>query len=369
MATAAAVRADLERQLRMLQELPEARVITTCYLDVDGRVRPRMLDCLAAFAVLAQQAARLAQAREPALQEAVEHALMRMRRWLEHDLERSRTRGVALVAVESGDTLHAVTLPVPVRDQVAVSGRASLLQLEAVLAEARTYGIALVDGERLRMLEYRLGQLLEYPALFEGPSPQRDRQHAWTVTGSTAASGHDAARWQPAGSHVDRHEVRIEEHHIAACAAALGAHLDRHPVDHLLLGGPKPERARLERELPERHRARVAGEVSVRVAAPLSEIHDAVLETFRDIEERDEDAALDRLSTALGTGRAVGGLEAVRAAIDAGRVAELVLPGAGGGDALEEVIARAAGTGATVHFIRFNPMPAGAEGIAAITRF
>ena len=367
MATAAASPA-LHEQLTMLQQLPEAAGVTTCYLDVDGRARPRLLDCLRAFGVLAQRAARIARSEESATQEAVEHGLMRMRRWLEHDLERSTTRGVVLVTSGADDVLRTVSLPVPLRDQVFVSSRPHLLQLVSVLAAARTFGVALLDGERMRTFEYRMGELTEYPGLIESPAAHRDRQHGWNISGSSAATGYDSARWQPAGSHVDRREAGDAERHLATCAAALAAHLDRHPVDHLLLGGPVPERARLERELPGRHRGIIAGDVSVRVAAPLSEIRDALLETFRDIEERDEDAALAALEQAIQAGTAVLGIDNVRAALDAGRVAELMVWSEADSDAVDAAVQDAERTGAGIRIVR-SALPGSAGGIAAIPRY
>lgn len=142
----------------------------------------------------------------------------------------------------------------------------------SILARAKRLGVALVDHEKMRVFEYHLGELSESSALFEGAPPHRDRQHGWNVSSSPSGSGDAAAQWASAGTHVDRRELATAERHFTRCAAALANHVDEHPVDHLLLGGPTPEPERLERLLPTRYRSRVVGFLPVRVTAPLEDI-------------------------------------------------------------------------------------------------
>jgi peptide subunit release factor 1 (eRF1) len=251
----------------------------------------------------------------------------------------------------------------------------------------------------LRVLEYRLGELFEYPALFEGNAPHRDRQHGWNVSSSPSTTGDAAAQWAPAGTHIDRREVTLTERHLARCAVFLSEHLDEHPVDHLVLGGPTPERTRLERDLPDRHRSRVVGYISVRVAAPLGEIRAGVSAIAHDVETRDEEATSRELVTAIGTGSAVLGLQAVLSALFEGRVKQLLIssgfarrPGAecaschalclaqapcavcGAAtapidDIVEAAVERAIVTGAECRFVRADQIASSGDGIAAITRY
>lgn len=388
----------LERALNELAKLPRAPIITTCYLNVDGAQRLRPADYLEAFGVLEQHALQRAEAEEPALQDSVQRDVAVMRRWLEGTLERSRTRGVAFVACAHSGLFRALELPVPVRDQIVVAQRPNLLQLETLLAASQRFAVALVDHEKLRLLEYRLGELSEYPALFEGPSPHRDRQRGWNVSPSPSNTGGAATRWAPAGSHVDRHELTAADRHIASCSEALSAHLDRHPADHLLLGGPNPERARLEHALPERHRVLVAGHVSVRVSAAFGAVLHAVENAVRDVEDRD-DEVLTELEAAAAQGTAVLGLPAVLAALSAGRARELVMAAALEGrpgatctschalwllqprcavcgaatepvdDIVEAAIERATISGVRVHIARSNGASWFSEGVGAMTRY
>jgi peptide subunit release factor 1 (eRF1) len=389
----------LERTISDLTHGHSTPVVATCYLDVDGAHRPRPADYLRAFAVLAHQARQCAEVEEPELQTVVADGVSMLQRWLDDQFQRSRTRGLVLIACPLDLWFRAIELPVRVQDEIVVAHNAHLLQLETILAQAKRYGVAFIDHEKMRVFEYRLGELFEYPALFEGSAPHRDRQHGWNVSSSPSASGAAAARWAPAGTHVDRREVRLTDRHLARSAAFLSEHLDHHPVDHLLLCGPTPERERLERALPDHYRSLVAGYISERIAAPLDEIHASVATMAQEVEQRDDEAALGELVTAFGTGSAILGLKAVLSALCQGRVKRLLIstgfmsqPGAVCpscqvlwpaqaacdfcGTATEPVddivqlgVERAIRTGAQCGFVRADQIDSAANGIAAITRY
>jgi hypothetical protein len=397
--TTATAGSQLERAIGDLTHGHSTPVVTTCYLDVDGAHRPRHADYLAAFAVLAQQLRQHAEVEKPELQTVVADGVRMLQRWLDDQFQRSRTRGLVLIACPLDLWFRAIELPVRVQDQIVVARHSHLLQLETILAQAKRYGVACIDHEKMRVFEYRLGELFEYPALFEGSAPHRDRQRGWNVSSSSSATGDAAARWAPAGTHVDRREVRLIDRHLARSAAFLSEHLDQHPVDHLLLCGPTPERERLERALPDRHRSRVAGYISARVAAPLGEIQASISTIAREVEQRDEETGLSELVTAFGTGSAILGLEAVLPALSQGRVKRLLIskgfmsePGAlctscqalwpaqpacdvcGGAtvpvdDIVAAAVERAILTGAQCRFVHADQVDSAADGIAAITRF
>lgn len=389
----------LERTISDLTHGHSTPVVTTCYLDVDGAHRPRPADYLRVFALLARQARQRAEVEEPELQTVVADGVTMLQRWLDDQFQRSRTRGLVLIACPLDCWFRAIELPVRVQDEIVVAHHSHLVQLETILAQAKRYGVAFIDHEKMRVFEYRLGELVEYPALFEGSAPQRDRQHGWNVSSSPSASGDAAARWAPAGTHVDRREVRLTDRHLARSAAFLSEHLDQHPVDHLLLCGPTPERERLERALPDHHRSLVAGYISERVAAPLDEIHASVATMAQEVEQRDEEAVLGELVTAFGTGSAILGLKAVLSALSQGRVERMLIssgymsqPGAvcpscqalwpaqpacdvcGAAtepvdDIVQLAVERAIRTGAQCRFVHADKVASAADGIAAITRY
>ncbi|MHB8490183.1 MAG: baeRF10 domain-containing protein [Candidatus Dormibacteria bacterium] len=280
------VRSRIDREIGDLQHVHDTPIVTTCYLDVDGGHRPRRADYLQAFKVLAQTARESAAVEKPEVRAALDGNVTMLERWLEEQFTRSHTRGLVLAACSRDSWLRASTLPVRVEDQIVSGHGPNLTPLELLLAGASRFGVTLVDHEKMRIFDYYLGELFEYPALFEGPALHRDRQRGWNVSSSPSGTGDAAAQWASAGTHVDRRDVALAERHIARCAAALASHLDAHPVDHLILGGPTPERMRLERHLPDRFRARVAGHVGVRVSAPIDEIQTAVAAIALEVEHR-----------------------------------------------------------------------------------
>ena len=314
----------IEREIGHLRHAHSTPIVTTCYLNVDGAQRQRREDYLAAFAVLAQQA-RNAEIEDPELRTALDANMTLLARWLEERFERSRTRGLVMVCCSLDSWFHAMPVTIAVEDQLTWGRSPHLLQLEAILARAKHLGVALVDHEKMRFFEYRLGELSESSALFEGALPHRDRQHGWNVSSSPSGSGDAAAQWASAGTHVDRRELATEERHLTRCAAALANHVDEHPVDHLILGGPTPEPERLERLLPTRYRSRVVGFLPVRVTAPLEDIQAAVSAIEPDVERRDDEATLSVLATASGSGLAIRGLKPVLAALSEGRVEQLII--------------------------------------------
>jgi|GEM_PF-5298007 len=313
-----------EREIRNLRHADRTPIVSTCYLNVDGARRPRREDYLAAFAVLAQRA-RNAEIEDPECRTAVEANLTLFARWLEDRFERSRARGLVMLSCSRDSWFHAIPVALPVEDQLTSGRSPHLLPLEVILSRAKRIGVALVDHEKMRVFEYHLGELTESPALFEGVLPHRDRQHGWNVSSSPSRSGDAAAQWASAGTHVDRREVAAAQRHLTKFAAALANHVDEHPVDHLVLGGPTPEPERLERLLPDRCRARVFGFIPVRVTAPLDDIQAAVSAIEPDVETRDDHATLSILAAASGSGLAVRGLKPVLAALSEGRVESLII--------------------------------------------
>jgi hypothetical protein len=284
--TATIVRSRLEREIGDLQHVHDTSIVTTCYLDVDGGHRPRRADYLQAFKVLAQSARESAEVEEPEVRTALDGNVAMLGRWLEEQFARSNTRGLVLVACSRDSWFRASALPVRVEDQIVSGHGPHLIPLKLLLAWAPRFGLALVDHEKMRVFDYYLGELFEYPALFEGPAPHRDREHGWNVSSSPSGTGDAAAQWASAGTHVDRREVAVAKRHLARCAAALASHLDAHPVNHLVLGGPTPERERFERDLPSRFRSHVVGHVGVRVSAPIDEVQTAVAAIALEVEQR-----------------------------------------------------------------------------------
>ena len=266
----------ISREIGELEHVHDTSIVTTCYLNVDGGQRPRRVDVLQAFKVLAQNVGVNVDAENPEVRSALDGNVAMIERWLEDQFQRSSIRGVVLVACSRNSWFRRIALPIPVDDQILSGPSPCLSPLHQQLARAPRFALALVDHEKMRVFDFHLGELLEYTALFEGVAPHRDRQRGWNVSSSPSGTGDAAARWASAGTHVDRRDVALSERHLARCVAAFTRHLDAHPVDHLVIGGPMPERARFEHHLSSRLSSRVVGYVGVPVNAPIDEIRSAL---------------------------------------------------------------------------------------------
>lgn len=317
---------QLEDSVRALDDVEAAPVVTTCHLHAD-RHRPRADDCVRAFSGLARRALEQADP-DPVVREAVAGDLAAMERWLRHDFRRAHVRGLVLVAAGGGKVLHTLPLTVPVRDAITVGAHAATRQLEGVLTRTHRFAVALLDWERVRLFEHWLGEFTEYPAiLLTGEAPDREEagEKGWTVVGVGGAGGVVADSWMPSGSHIDRHLREIRAQRLHSASVELTRHLQAHPADHLLLGGPRPEVSRFERLLPRPLQESIAGHVHVRVSAEPDEVRAAVVEAVEAAEPRLGDQLAQRVRAMVERGAAVGTVAEVAAAADEGRVARLVL--------------------------------------------
>ena len=387
---------DVIRELASSTSLPE---VTSCYLKLDATQRPTYGRHRRAFDSMAQQAERRAELMKPAKRDAVKADIQAIRRSLARGIDRDEVRGLACFSCSAGRFLRVVALPVAVADRMRVAMPPLLVPLELVAEEARRFGVILIDEVQLRIVEARLGALHPYPPIVEPPEPTHERRRGWSVVGSTRTTGQAAARWLPVGSHFDRHELSVVERHVARCAATLTNHLQKHPVDLLILAGPLEMQAHLERALPARLQQVVAARVSTPVRAPLEQIGRMVDRIATAIQDREEDDLLANLEFSLEAGRAVSGLGPVLGALAEARVATLVTevgqPSQSGAvcsacsritvsaafcpvcgaetlpidDIAEAAVEQARATGARIRVIRSRVALQEADGIAALLRY
>ena len=109
-------------------------VVTSIYLDVDGRGAPRPSDIAPRQAALFREARRQAAERGEPVAAAVERDLQQADSWLAEHLERSSTRGVAFFSCAAQGWAQVVPLPVPVRDQVVLGPTPDVAQLAEAAA-------------------------------------------------------------------------------------------------------------------------------------------------------------------------------------------------------------------------------------------
>lgn len=300
---------DRDRVRTLASWATDGLLVTSLYLDVDGRRWPRRGDFVRRAEDLLGEACDEARATDRQAYLSVCGDVRRMRSFVRDELDRRGViRGLALFSCSGAGLWAAVPLSRPVRDRVTVGPRPNLLPLEAVLEMAETFCTALVDRERARIFLSSLGEIEEI-SHFLDDVPGRHDQGGWAQ-----------ARLQ---RHIQDHVQR----HLKHVAETLLRVYQRRPFDHLVLAGPEEAAAELERELHDYVRRRILARVSLAMAAPAEEVLARAAELERELEERRAREAVERLvsETSSGTGRAVAGMNDTLAALEANRVEVLVV--------------------------------------------
>ncbi|MEY4230138.1 MAG: hypothetical protein RLZZ362_987 [Actinomycetota bacterium] len=279
-------------------------VVTSLYLDVDGRERPVAADCQRAFEQLADDARR--RARSWPFAEAVpsvEADLDAMRTWIARGIDRSATRGVALFSCHDQGRFEAVELPMPVPDRVAIGPSPRIRELVEA-HDPEPILLALIDRTHLRLFRV-FGHGIE-------ELPSTAAHHERAVDDSVEL-----------GSFERRHEEAAHAH-VRRSVADLEAAPREWSAVRIVVGGPDEPLAELERRLAPSTRTMVVGRVGVGLAAPLDEIAGAA-RAVGERADRDRTAALlgDLAQRAAGAHGTAIGLDATLTALAQQRVGVL----------------------------------------------
>jgi peptide chain release factor subunit 1 len=295
-----------ERQVHELAARHGDPLITSFYLDVDGRRYPRPTDYQPVVTQLCHAARLRAAELGAATAAAVDADLDRIRAWIDAGIDRATTRGVALFSCAGQGWLEVVPVPVPVRNHVSFEPRPNVAQLLAVVEHRRPILVVLVDRRQGRILQVEPGGVTELATVVDEPERAVDTD-------------------VELGSWEHRREEEARRHFRRVAAAAL-EQVRRRRAEHVVLGGPGDDVARLEGCLDRAVAERVAGTTTVPVTAGPAEIGAAVADTARELERRREEALVEELhERAPRHERAVMGLPAVMAALAEHRVGTLVV--------------------------------------------
>lgn len=283
--------------------------VTSIYLDVDGRRWPKRADYVRRAHDLADRACHEAEREGRDAHRSVCRDRERLTSFVLDELERTGgVRGLGAFSCSRAGLWDAVTLSQPVRDRVVLGPRPYLLPLEAMVELAETFCTVIVDRARARIFLSRLGEIEERTGILDEVPGQ-----------------HDQGGWSQA-----RHQRHIEDHvqrHLKRVADALLRHQKARPFDHLVLAGPEEAVADLERELHDYVGRRVLARTSLPMIAAAEEVLEHALDLERELEDRREREAVERLAseTGAGTGRAVAGIGGTLSSLEANRVDTLVV--------------------------------------------
>jgi peptide subunit release factor 1 (eRF1) len=286
-------------------------VVTSCYLDVDGRRHPRHADYEAQLDHLLREAREKAAGLGPEAVRSVAGDIDRIGSWVRGGFDRSRVRGLAFFACSADGFFQVVESPLPVANEIAVNHTPHVRPLESILQAYERFAVLLVDRQRARLFHFELGELTEHTEVFDAV-PRGGDQAGHPAQGSRAA-------------HVERHSTEVAHRHLKHAAEVTLAELQERPVEHVILGGPQEVVAELEGLLHSWVRERVADRLVISAAAGAEEVRLAALEVEAAVARRAEAGLVERLREAVGTGGGVAGLDATLAALVERRVDHLLV--------------------------------------------
>ncbi len=276
--------------------------VTTCYLDLDGRVLPTHKDVLRAFDALVRQAH--GRFNGDTTHPSVIADLERMTRHVK-GYRRSQARALAMFSCASGGLWEVHELPARVNNQLVVHPSPYVRQLEEIVDEYERFGVLLADRQRARMFLYEMGELVERTEMVE----EIERR------------GEDN-RGELYKTRQDRQIAEQVHQHLRHAAQLAFAVQQEFGFDRLLVGGPNEIHSDLMAALHPYVRSRVADEtLSVPSGASLAEVRQAAREVEERLGRKKEAMIVDRLRQAVASGgRGAGGLRAVLAALNERRV-------------------------------------------------
>lgn len=231
----------------------------------------------------------------------------RIMRWLEYEYD-GTGRGLAIFSSLPNQLWRAYRLPQAVRDQFIVADRPYLRPLLTMMDEYERYLTLLVNAETARLFMIYMGEIEEYSEFQDEMVPRPKR----------AGAGVE--------NKLERHHEMHVLWHVKRAVEEAERIWKRDKADWLVIGGTADPLAQLREHLPKALAERLAGQVSVAVEAPLTQVLDAVLHVEQANEQRMEAERVDALLTAaLGKGPGVLGLDDTLNAIVEGRVLILVV--------------------------------------------
>jgi peptide chain release factor subunit 1 len=300
---------DLDRSLlrKLAEWTPGDIPVTSVYLSIDGKVRPRRQDYELALEALFRRVRDRASELDEESMRSVQEDTRSMDRHVRGEFERGSNRGLAMFSAHGAGLWETVALSRPVRDRATIGPHPDLLQLEALLEVYESFCTVLVDSEKARLFLAELGRIEERTEL-EDDVPGRHDQGGWSQ--------------KRYGRHIDEHRQK----HLKRVAHVLFRFYKRRRFDHLILAGPEEVVMELEHELHDYLAKLVRARVPLPMTASVAEVLERSLALEEELERRRERETVDRVTADQAAGRrAVSRLGPTLQALGEGRVGTLVV--------------------------------------------
>jgi peptide chain release factor subunit 1 len=279
-----AITAEVVRELADFD--PKGSLVTTCYLNVDGRERVRPVDYERDLERLVRRLKS-----SGAMNGAVSDDVDRITDHVRNGLDRKSVRGIAIFSCLARHLWTVVSLPVPVHSRLHVGPAPAIGQLASVAEQLQSIGVILVDRQRTRILVFEGGQLIDHTeSVDELPRDYDERGHA-------------------ARGDVSNHVDELAHQHLRQAARDAFAVFKDRRVGRVTLGGPHEAVTELEEHLHPYLKERLVDRLKLGVTAGLDEVRHAMLDIEARTERAEEAAAVAHLRDAVGSGaKGVAGL-------------------------------------------------------------
>lgn len=305
--------------------------------------------------------------------ESLEQDVAKIEAYLADEV-RPSANGLALFACAAADLFEAIQLDAPLdRHRVYVGETPHLFHLARLSDQFPRFAAVVLDTHQARILVFELNERVDETTV-EGKKPKSTRKGGWSQ-----------ARYQ-------RRTENIHLSHAREVADALDRVVREDAIERIVLAGDEVIIPALRDELPQHLADKIVDVLSLDVRAPEHEVLASTLERIREQDAKEDEDKVQRLMDAWrGGGLGVVGVRDTLEALVRGQVDELLVatamelqrpaPGdlgplleispdaAGDVDISDELVTRAAATGARVTFIEDASLLDGVGGVGGLLRF
>jgi len=297
-----------------LRDLASFRVAKGCaislYLNLDPSTAPTAGDASTRINSLLAEVEKSDEATRADLghdeREGLKADLKRIRDYLENDLARDGTRGVALFSAGLDNFWSALPLAEPVADRAKVGPDFYLAPLVPLVGRSDGAIVAFIGREKGQLFGLREGRLEEIVDRTEEQPGQ-----------------HDQGGWSQA--RYERHIENLVQQHLRGVAEEVDREVRRHPSAMIVVVGAEDTRSEFVDLLSNEARNAVVGATNAEAHASPAQLLEVVAPVLEEARARAEAATIERWREEAGrNGRAASGWEATLEAASDGRV-ELLL--------------------------------------------
>ncbi|MCF7803999.1 MAG: hypothetical protein K9N46_01685 [Candidatus Marinimicrobia bacterium] len=230
---------------------------------------------------------------------------------MEYDQDGSGSRSVAIFSCAAEDLWETQKYDMPMETSMVINPHPYLRPFVEAASEYRNYAIILVDRAKARILEVKLGKVIERLHVLEEDMPDQVKEGDFGGTSERRIERH-------INEHVHRHLKQVAE-------KALELH-QQHDYKWIYVGGRQEIINEFEGMLHSYLKERIEGHLVVEPHAPMEEVLKKANEAAESTRSDYETKLLDRLSDEIGSGqRGISGIPGTLNAQQRGQIETLIV--------------------------------------------